>query len=73
MWHYQFCQLVLTRFATNSNLTKSIEAFVKQIDKYIGQTIFSGIAIVLLILIGLFTFFAFIDFNQIHRGFREAN
>jgi lipopolysaccharide export system permease protein len=34
---------------------------VKQIDKYIGQTVFSGIAIVLLILIGLFTFFAFID------------
>lgn len=34
---------------------------MKKIDRYIGQTVFASTLIVLLILVGLFTFFAFID------------
>ena len=31
------------------------------LDRYIGNAIFSGTALVLLVLVGLFAFFAFID------------
>lgn len=34
---------------------------MKLIDRYVGYAVFSGIMIVLLILVGLFTFFSFID------------
>jgi len=34
---------------------------MKKIDSYIGKTVLAGILIVLLVLVGLFTFFSFID------------